>query len=280
MNPPSATALVTGASRGIGLAVAIELARRGLDVVATVRSADGEAALADAGASARVGDQISVVTVDVTDPETYVVPEGLTVLVNNAGYDADHMPLEFADIDEWRSMFETNLFGIAQLTSAAIPSLRANAPSVVAMITSSSILTPVPFYAGYRASKAAASALCDSLRVELAPFGVRVVEILPGPVDTDMFAASLEPPEAARCEDYRDMALRGAELKAESADPMLEPVGTAASAIIDAVLAPDGPMRYSCDPLGTGLLDMWRGTDDETLYGYVADSLLAPRPEP
>lgn len=275
----SGTALVTGASRGIGLAVAIELARRGLDVVASVRSADGEAVLTEAGASAGVGSRISVVTMDVTDPESYVVPEDLTVLVNNAGYDADHLPLEFADIDEWRSMFEANLFGMAQLTSAAIPALRANAPSVVATVTSSSILTPVPFYAGYRASKAAASALCDSLRIELAPFGVRVVEILPGPVDTDMFAASLESPEAARCEDYRPMALRGAELKAESADPMLEPVGKAASAIADAVLAPDGPMRYSCDPLGIGLLDMWRGTDDETLYGYVADSLLGPGPE-
>jgi NAD(P)-dependent dehydrogenase (short-subunit alcohol dehydrogenase family) len=280
VNPPTGTALVTGANRGIGLAVAVELARRGYGVVATARSAAGEVALTEAAASAGVGDRISVITMDVTDPLTYVVPDDLSVLVNNAGYDADHLPLEFADFDEWRAMFEANVFGVAQLTSAAIPALRANAPSVVATITSSSILTPVPFYAGYRASKAAASALCDSLRIELAPFGVRVVEILPGPVDTDMFAASLEPPEAARCEDYRDMALRGAELKAEAADPMLEPVATAAAAIVDAVLAPDGPMRHSCDPLGTGLLDMWRTTDDETLYGYVADGLLAPRPDP
>lgn len=279
MNRSTGTALVTGASRGIGLAVAIELARRDLDVVATVRSAAGETALTDAAAVAGVAGHISVVTMDVTDPATYVIPGDLTVLVNNAGCDADHLPLEFAHIDEWRAMFEANVFGVAQLTSAAIPALRANAPSVVATVTSSSILTPVPFYAGYRASKAAASALCESLRVELAPFGVRVVEILPGPVDTDMFAASLQPPEAARCEDYRDMALRGAELKAESADPMLEPVDTAAVAIVDAVLAPDGPMRYSCDPLGTGLLDLWRTTDDETLYGYVADGLLAPPPE-
>lgn len=264
-------ALVTGASRGIGHAVAIELARRGLDVVATVRTACDAADLIDLGEG-----RISVVTMDVTDPQSYVIPADLTVLVNNAGYDADHVPLEFADVAEWRTMFEVNLFGVMQLTSAAIPVLRTNAPSVVATITSSSILTSIPFYCGYRASKAAASAVCDSLRIELAPFGIRVVEILPGPVATDMFTASLEPPAAAQYDEYREMALRGAEGKAQTADQMVEPVESAAVAICDSILATDGPMRHSCDPLGVGLLDMWRGTDDEAMYAMVAAGLLDP----
>src|SRR5204862_2650412 len=141
-------ALVTGASRGIGRAVAIELARRGLSVVATMRNPEDGADLGALG--------IDVVRMDVTDPATYVVPDDLRVLVNNAGADGDHVPVEHADVSEWRSIFETNVFGTMLLTRAAIPVLRANAPSVIATITSSSILMPVPFYAAYRASKAAA----------------------------------------------------------------------------------------------------------------------------
>jgi NAD(P)-dependent dehydrogenase (short-subunit alcohol dehydrogenase family) len=258
--------MVTGASRGIGRAVAIELARRTISVVATVRRAGDGADLRELS-----GGRISVVTMDVTDPASYSIPDDLRVLVNNAGADGDHVPVEHADLAEWRAIFETNLFGLVALTKAAIPALRKNAPSVLAAITSSSILMPVPFYAGYRASKAAASAVCDSLRTELAPLRVRVVEILPGPVATDMFAASLAEPEAAGFEDYRAMAERGAAMKREAADPMVEPVDRAAVAIVDAVLADDGPMRYSCDPLGCGLLDLWRGSDDESLYRMMAD---------
>lgn len=259
------TALVTGASRGIGRAVAVELAQRGFDVVAAMRNVADGAGLADLAAG-----RISVATLDVCEPASYVVPDDLRVLVNNAGADGDHVPVEHADLDEWRSIFETNVFGLAALTRTAIPVLRANAPAVIATVTSSSILMPVPFYAAYRASKAAASAICDSMRTELAPHGVRVVEILPGPVRTDMFTDSLRPPEAAAFPAYRAMAERGAELRRANADPMVEPAERAAAAIVDAILADAGPMRYSCDPLGCGLLDVWRASDDEALYQMMA----------
>ena len=269
------TAMVTGAGRGIGRAVAIELASRGVDVVATVRRDGDGADLPELGAG-----RISVALLDVTDPSSWVVPEDLTILVNNAGADADHVPLEFHDPAAWRTMFETNVFGLAGLTAAAIPTLRANAPGVVCAITSSSILTAVPFYAGYRASKAAASAICDSLRVELAPFGVRVVEILPGPVATDMFEASLAPPEAARYPAYREMAERGAELKRQAADPMVEPADRPAISIVDALLDDAGPMRSSCDPLGTGMLELWRTSDDEAMFQLVSGGYGLEPPGP
>ena len=135
---------------------------------------------------------------------------------------------------------------------------------------------PVPFYAAYRASKAAASAMCDSMRTELAPHGVRVVEILPGPVQTDMFTDSRREPEAAAFPTYRAMAERGAELRRANADPMVEPVDRAARAIADAIVAEGGPMRYSCDPLGCGLLDVWRASDDEALYQMMASGYADP----
>jgi uncharacterized protein (TIGR00369 family) len=229
------------------------------------------------------GGRITVAALDVTDPAAvagFAVPDGLRVLVNNAGLDVDHTPVEHADTDAWRAMFETNVLGLLAVTRAAIPTLRANAPAVICNVTSSSILAPVAFYAGYRASKAAVSAMGDSLRVEMAPFGVRVVEILPGPVDTDMFRDSLGPPPAARFDDYRALAEAGAEARRATADPLVVPPARAATAIVDAVLDDDGPLRHSCDPLGTGLLDLWRRSDDEAMHRMVTGAPDPDDPDP
>ena len=192
------SALVTGASRGIGRAVALELAHRGFDTVATMRDPAVGADMAE-----KADGRLEVRRLDVTDPMTFDLPGDLRVLVNNAGVDTDYLPVEHANIDDWRRMFETNVFGTVALTSAAIATLRQNRPSVICTITSSSIIAAVPFFAAYRASKAAASAFGDSLRVEVAPFGIRVVEILPGPVDTDMFRLSTGEQVAAQFPEYR-----------------------------------------------------------------------------
>ena len=209
-----------------------------------------------------------------TDPSTFDVPGDLRVLVNNAGIDTDYLPVEHADIDDWRRMFETNVFGVVALTSAAIPTLRANQPAVVCTITSSSILAGVPFYSAYRASKAAVSAFGDSLRVEVAPFGIRVVEILPGPVDTDMFRLSTGEQDAARFAHYRALAGVTATLRREHADPRVVEPAAAASAVVDAILDSSGPMRYGCDPISLELLELWRQCDDETVFTMTGQSML------
>jgi NAD(P)-dependent dehydrogenase (short-subunit alcohol dehydrogenase family) len=131
-------------------------------------------------------------------------------------------------------------------------------------VTSSSILAPVPFYAVYRASKAAVSALGESLRAELAPFGIRVLEVMPGPIDTDMLAGSAAPPAALDFEPYRAMAERAHEGRLNVA-PMITATADAARAIVDATLDDDAPLRVGCDPLGLGLLDAWRGQTDEEM---------------
>ncbi len=263
------SALVTGASRGIGRAVALELANRGFDTVATMRDPDAGASM-----EKEARGRLSVRRLDVTDPSTFEVPGDLRVLVNNAGIDTDYLPVEHADIDDWRRMFETNVFGVVAMTSAAIPTLRANQPSVVCTVTSSSILVGVPFYSAYRASKAAVSAFGDSLRVEVAPFGIRVVEILPGPVDTDMFRLSSGEQDATRFAAYRVLANVAASLRREHADPRVVEPAAAASAVVDAILDSTGPMRYGCDPISLELLDLWRQCDDEAVYTLTGRSIL------
>ena len=166
-------AVVTGASRGIGRAVAVELARRGFEVLATMRDAAAGAQLADeAGTS---GSRVRVAALDVTRPETIRLPDGLRVLVNNAGAEREHLPVEETPLEDWRDVFETNVFGLVEVTRRAIPLLRAAGGGVICNLGSSSILAPVPFYAAYRASKAAVSALSMTLRAELAPQHIRVV---------------------------------------------------------------------------------------------------------
>jgi len=260
---PAGVAVVTGASRGIGRAVAVELARAGFDVVAAMREPKAAEGLVD-----EVGETSGSITVqrlDVDDPSTIALPSDLRVLVNNAGIERDYLPVEHVPMDQWRDVFETNVFGLVEVTRRAIPILRANGGGVICSITSSSILVPVPFYAVYRASKAAVSALDDSLRVELAPFGIRVVEIMPGPVESDMLHESDRMPEAAEHDEYRAMADAVYEGRKQIRG-QYTPASDAAAAIRAAILDDDGPMRHGCEPMSYGMLELWRSSSDEDVY--------------
>jgi NAD(P)-dependent dehydrogenase (short-subunit alcohol dehydrogenase family) len=257
-------ALVTGASRGIGRAVALELAYQGFDVVATMRDPTAGASLPDEALAARVQGTLRVEALDVTLHDTITMPDGLRVLVNNAGVEAEHPPFEATPLALWRAMFEANVFGLVEVTRRAIPKLRAAGGGVICNVTSSSILAPVPFYAPYRSSKAAVSAIGESLRSELAPFGIRVVEVMPGPIDTDMLANSDRPPEAIESPDYAPMAVRYAEGR-RGIEGSITSTADAAHAIVAAILDDTSPLRVGCDPLGAGMIEMWRNTSDEKL---------------
>lgn len=263
------TALVTGASRGIGRAVALALAERGFDVVATMRNPDaGEALAAEVAAG---GGALRVARLDVTDPTTITIPDRLRVVVNNAGVEAEHPPFEHTPMDVWRTMYETNVFGLIEVTRRAIPALRAAGGGVLCNVTSSSILAPVPFYAPYRSSKAAVMAIGESLRAELAPFGIRVLEIMPGPIDTDMLEDSDRPASAIEWPEYAPMARRMFEGRRAHIGPMVTATADAARAIVDAILDDGAPLRVGCDPLSVGMLDAWRHTPDEDLMRPVLE---------
>jgi NAD(P)-dependent dehydrogenase (short-subunit alcohol dehydrogenase family) len=263
---PKGVAVVTGASRGIGRAIAVDLAQAGFDVVATMRDPTAGKGLADE-VGATTG-SIAVQALDVNDPSTIDLPTDLRVLVNNAGIERDYLPLEHTPMEHWREVFETNVFGLVEVTRRAVPLLRANGGGVVCSVTSSSILVPVPFYAVYRASKAAVSALNDTLRVELAPFGIRVVEIMPGPVESDMLFASERIAEAAAYDEYRAMAEGAFEGRMQITD-QYTPAPVAAAAIRAAILDDGGPMRYGCEPMSVGVIEMWRSSSDEQVFAAI-----------
>src|SRR5262245_18041109 len=121
---PNGIAVVTGAGRGIGRAVAVELHERGFDVVATMR---------DPAAGADLPTRIE--RLDVTDPVSIRLPTGLKVLVNNAGVESDNLPLELMPSESWRRLFETNVFGLVEVTKCAVPLMRDAGGGVIANIT-------------------------------------------------------------------------------------------------------------------------------------------------
>ena len=265
-------ALVTGAGRGLGRALALELAARGFDVLATMRDVRaGESLRAAAGADAK---RIRLAALDVTKPETIALPERLRVLVNNAGIETAYLPVEHAPREAWRSVFETNVFGLAELTRRAIPALRAAGGGVIANVTSASLLFPMPFYAVYRASKAAVQALGESLVAELRPFGIRVIEVLPGPVETDLLAGSEREPEAAAHAGYEALA-SWAHLARRGMNASTTPAGEAARRIADAILDDASPLRVACDEVGRAMI----AGADAAPFGARLDGALAAMPE-
>jgi NAD(P)-dependent dehydrogenase (short-subunit alcohol dehydrogenase family) len=245
---PEGIALVTGAGRGLGRATALELAARGFEVLATLR--DPAAA---AGLAAEAGGRIRVAVLDVTRPGSFEPAEGLRVLVNNAGVETAYLPVEHAPLEAWRSVFETNVFGAVELTRRAIPVLRRAGGGAIVNLTSASLLYPMPFYAAYRASKAALHALGESLAAELRPLGIRVLEVLPGPIETDLLAGSDREPEAGAHAGYEPLA-QWAHAARRGMSGRSTPAREAARRIVDAILDDASPLRIACDDVGAAML--------------------------
>ncbi|MBN2993707.1 SDR family oxidoreductase [Pseudomonas cedrina subsp. fulgida] len=170
--------LITGCSSGIGRALADAFKAAGYTVWASARRPEDVATLAAAGFNA--------LELDVNDGAALLrLAEQLSeldVLVNNAGY-GGMGPLLDGGTEAMQRQFETNVFAIVGVTQALFPALRRSKGLVVNIGSVSGVLV-TPFAGAYCASKAAVHALSDALRMELAPFGVRVMEVQPGAIDT------------------------------------------------------------------------------------------------
>lgn len=207
-----AVALVTGSSSGIGAATAAQLVRDGYLVFGGSRRAESPAG-------------VEALTLDVcSDESVRACVEGivnrtgrLDVLVNNAGQ-LIAGAIEELTLDQARSQFETNFFGMARTVLAALPQMRKQRSGKIVTISSLAGLVPVPFWGYYNASKFAVEGYSETLRAELKPFGISVSMVEPGAIGTSLFAQ----PQAPKMDAYtpwRDRALqtmKGFETKAPS----------------------------------------------------------------
>jgi NAD(P)-dependent dehydrogenase (short-subunit alcohol dehydrogenase family) len=195
--------LVTGASSGIGAAIAGRLGKGGYRVFGTSRKGGGN-----------VRDGIEVLHLDVRSDASVqsCVDELLRkagridALVNSAGYLLAGA-IEEATLEEARAQFETNFFGVARMVKAILPAMRRARSGHIVTVSSLAGLVPVPFWGFYNASKFAVEAYMETLRHELRPFGIRVAMVEPGAIHTPFYEAA----RASAMPDYapwRDRALK------------------------------------------------------------------------
>lgn len=198
---------ITGCSTGLGRALAERVIARGLRVVATARDAGSIAALADAAP-----DRVLTLALDVNDAAAIDAAVAATqekfgridVLVNNAGYGYQSTIEEGVEA-EIRAQFDTNVFGLFAMTRAVLPLMRAQRHGNIISITSVAGLAGFPGSGYYAASKHAVEGWSDSLRAEVAPLGIGVTCIEPGPFRTDWAGRSLRQ-SVNRIADYADTA--------------------------------------------------------------------------
>jgi NADP-dependent 3-hydroxy acid dehydrogenase YdfG len=195
------TAVVTGASSGIGAATARSLADAGFEVVVAARRIERckELAIEIGGRALRL---------DVTDPDSVAelaaeLPE-LSVLVNNAGGALGLEPVAEADEENWRAMYETNVMGVMRVTKALLPALERNGGGHVVVIGSIAGVEVYPGGGGYTAAKHAANAVVRTLRLELLGKPIRVTEVAPGMVETEFSLVRFGGDQAKADEVYED----------------------------------------------------------------------------
>jgi NAD(P)-dependent dehydrogenase (short-subunit alcohol dehydrogenase family) len=170
-------ALVTGCSTGIGRATAVELTKRGFDVVATARRPE---TLEDLDVAATLA-----LDVDSDDSVAAAVAAAgqIDVLVNNAGFGVTG-PVETVPLAEVRRMFETNVFGVIRMIQAVVPQMRERGAGTIVNVTSLAGRVAPPFDGFYSATKFGVEGLSEALHYEVAHYGIRVVLIEPGVFET------------------------------------------------------------------------------------------------
>lgn len=180
------TAVVTGASSGIGAATSRALAAEGFRVVCVARRRDRIEQLA-----AEIGGVAAVC--DVTDPASVAslrdaAGSVVHVLVNNAGGAFGSDPIESADPEQWRAMYDVNVLGLLHVTQALLPALRASGDAVLVNVGSTAGRVAYETGAGYTAAKHGTKVVTETLRLELVGEPIRVTEIAPGMVHTEEFS--------------------------------------------------------------------------------------------
>lgn len=270
--------IVTGASTGIGAATARELARRGFHVLAGVRR--------DRDAEAIRGPGIEPLFIDITNPEHVRTlaarvdqdPRGrrLRAVVNNAGMGVN-VPVEAFPMDEWRKLFDVNLFGHVAVTQAVLPALIRSKGRVI-NISSVGGKVAMATYGPYAATKFALEAVSDALRRELAETGVQVVVVEPGAVSTEMpgraiaaandLAAAMTPEQQLR---YGGL-VRAVNAQTASHTTSCLPADAAASVIAKALTARRPRTRYTVGR-EAALIRLTRFVPDRALDRALAAAL-------
>ncbi|MCC2528096.1 oxidoreductase [Bacillus sp. 2CMS4F] len=223
-------AIVTGASSGFGLLAAVKLAQS-FFVIATARQPEKAEQLRGLAAKHHVADSIHITALDVTDEhsieafgKTISAYAPIDLLVNNAGTAYGGF-IEDVPMEHFRKQFETNVFGLINVTKTVLPYIRKHSGAKIINVSSISGLTGFPALSPYASSKYALEGFSESLRLELLPFGIETALIEPGSYKTSIWSTSLSnhmtvPADDSAYHQYYKKILSYVEKNAdESGDP-------------------------------------------------------------
>jgi NAD(P)-dependent dehydrogenase (short-subunit alcohol dehydrogenase family) len=241
--------IVTGSSSGIGLETALILARNGYFTYATMRNPEKDAPIKNALKKENL--PIKVIQLDVIDDESLknaidqVTSEAgrIDVLVNNAGYGLVGA-LEELSMEEIKAQYETNLFGLVRVIQAVLPTMRKQRSGRILNLSSGAGLFGYPGGSAYVSSKFAVEGLSESMAYELEPFGIRVILIEPGFVQTNfansmVIAKKAHDPTSPYSQIMQRIAASSSELAKSGSSADL-----VANVILDAATNPNPRLRY------------------------------------
>jgi NAD(P)-dependent dehydrogenase (short-subunit alcohol dehydrogenase family) len=191
--------LITGTSSGIGLLTALEFARNGFRVIASMRDLTRSERLRQASSEAKLSNSIDVRQLDITltdelpgkVAEIFAEYGRIDALVNNAGYALGGFAEDIA-LQELRDQFDTNFFGHVAMTKAVLPVMRQQGGGHIIMVSSIAGLVANPVTSSYSASKFALEGWSESLRIELRSLGIHVVLVEPGAFETDIWERNVK----------------------------------------------------------------------------------------
>lgn len=262
------TVLITGTSSGIGQAAALEFARQGWNVAATMRSPEKDTTFKNVA-------NVRVYALDVTQPkgidqtlEAVKKDFGrLDVVVNNAGYGVDGAFEGFSD-EVIHKQFDTNVFGLMRVTRAAISMMREQGGGTIVQITSMGGRLAFPMFSIYHGTKWAVEGFTESLQYEVAPFGIRVKIVEPGPIKTEFYGSSrhLVMPEHTRA--YDAMRQRAEEVATNSTHKSDSPEKVART-ILRAANSKSRRLRFAVGKPGPLLLWLRKRIPDTWFFRIV-----------
>jgi short-subunit dehydrogenase len=276
MKEKRGTAVVTGASSGMGREIARGLAERGFQVLGAARRLDRLSALAEEleGFTAQQVDLADSKSLEAFSAHLSQLPEPVAVLVNNAGYSL-RGAIEDVDVDATKKMFDVNVFALMRVTQACLPGMRRQRRGTVVNISSMAGKFPFPMSGAYAATKHAVEAITDALRMEVRPFGIKVITIRPGFVNTEFneVASRLTGDLMAKTDpDYKTLyEASGAAIGKLFVNATVPGPDLIAEMVVEAVLS-DSPKRvYSGGFLSEEFLAQRFGLDDEGFDRYMSE---------
>lgn len=269
-------ALVTGASSGIGRETTLRLAKEGFQVIASARRSERLSELA------KQNPNIIPRPVDLSDTkelenfcsELSSLSEPVSVLINNAGFSL-RGAIEDISLSSIRRLFEVNLFALIRVTQACLPGMRRLRKGTIVNLSSVVGKFTFPTSGPYSATKHAVEAISDALRMEVRPFGIRVITIRPGPIATEFneTANQLTGDLLSRTDpDYRPVyQAYGSGMGKLFSTLSIPGPELIASTIVEAVLSDSPKTVYSAGPLVKEILGERTRMDDDSFDHFMTE---------